>query len=341
MRAEFWRDRNVLITGATGLLGSWLTRSLVRIGARVTILLRDTVPQSHLISSGTIREVNIVPGDLADYHTVLRAVNEYEIDTVFHLGAQTIVGTASRSALSTFESNIRGTWNLLEACRACLKLVRRVVVASSDKAYGSHPTLPYTEDMPLQGRFPYDVSKSCADLLAFSYFESYGLPVGVTRCGNLFGGGDLNFSRIVPGTIRSVLRGERPIIRSDGQFLRDYFYVEDACEAVLTLAEQLDRRELQGQAFNFGNEKPLTVLELVNRILALMERPDLEPIVLNEASNELREQYLDCRKARSLLDWRPQFAMDDGLKLTIQWYRELLGSNAVLARKSERPRVLA
>ena len=341
MRADFWRDRNVLITGATGLLGSWLTQSLVRIGARVTILLRDTVAQSNLISSGTIREVNVVPGDLADYQTVLRAVNEYEIDTVFHLGAQTIVGTASRSALSTFESNIRGTWNLLEACRACLKLVRRVVVASSDKAYGSHATLPYTEETPLQGRFPYDVSKSCADLLAFSYFESYGLPVGVTRCGNLFGGGDLNFSRIVPGTIRSAFRDDRPIIRSDGKFVRDYFYVEDACEAVITLAEQLDRPEVQGQAFNFGNEKPLSVIELVNRILALMERPDLEPVVLNEASNEIREQYLDCGKARSLLGWRPQFAMDDGLKRTIRWYRDLLGSSTILAGEAERRRILA
>lgn len=330
MRAEFWKDRNVLVTGATGLLGSWLTQELVRIGARVTILLRDTVPQSYLASSGILREVNIVSGDLADYFTVLRAVNEYEIDSIFHLGAQTIVGTASRSALSTFESNIRGTWNLLEACRTCSKLVRSVVVASSDKAYGSHLTLPYTEETPLQGRFPYDVSKSCADLLALSYFESYRLPVGITRCGNLFGGGDLNFSRIVPGTIRSVLKGDRPVIRSDGKFVRDYFYVEDACEAVLKLAEQLDQRELQGQAFNFGNEKPLTVLDLVNSILMLMERPDLKPLVLNEANNEIREQYLDCTKARSLLGWRPKFSIEDALKRTIQWYRELFGLNTAL-----------
>ena len=325
MPAEFWKDRNVFVTGATGLLGSWMTRALVELGANVTILLRDTVPQSYLATSGTLQRVNIVHGDLEDYLMVLRAINEYESEAVFHLGAQTIVGTASRSALSTFESNIKGTWNVLEACRVCSKLVKRVVVASSDKAYGSHSNLPYTEETPLEGRFPYDVSKSCADLLTLSYFETYRLPVGITRCGNLYGGGDLNFSRIVPGTIRSVLRGERPIIRSDGKYVRDYFYVEDAVEAYLDFAEQLDRPELHGQAFNFGTETPMAVLELVERILDVMDARELQPVILNEATHEIREQYLDCTKARTRLSWRAHYSLQEGLVRTVEWYRNFLG----------------
>ena len=242
MELNGWKNRNVFVTGAAGLLGSWLTEALIERGANVTCLLRDWVPDSRLVSSGLSNRSNIVRGELEDGALLTRVLNEYEIDTVFHLGAQTIVGTASRSALSTFESNIRGTWNLLEACKTCSRLVKRIVIASSDKAYGAHDQLPYTEDMPLQGRFPYDVSKSCADLIAFSYFHTYRLPVAVTRCGNLFGGGDLNYNRLIPGTIRSVLRGEAPIIRSDGSFVRDYFYVRDAVEAYLLLAEKVCRR---------------------------------------------------------------------------------------------------
>lgn len=325
MPTAFWKGRNVFVTGATGLLGSWLTRTLVEAGANVTCLIRDTVPQSYLVTSGTVQHVNIVHGELEDYFTVLRAINEYEVETVFHLGAQTIVGTAARSVLSTFESNIKGTWNVLEACGVCSKLVKRVLVASSDKAYGSHAQLPYTEDAPLQGRFPYDVSKSCADLLSHSYFETYRVPLGIARCGNLYGGGDLNFSRIVPGTIRSVLLGERPIIRSDGKYVRDYFYVEDAVQAYLTLAEQLDQPDLQGEAFNFGNETPFTVLEIVDRIRTVMDARELEPVILNEASHEIREQYLNCAKARTRLNWRPQFALSEALTRTVEWYRRYLG----------------
>jgi CDP-glucose 4,6-dehydratase len=332
--SPFWKDRNVFVTGASGLLGSWMTRALADRGANVVVLLRDVVPRSELVLSGTVDRVTQVQGDLADYFSVLRAINEYEVETVFHLGAQTIVGTASRSPLSTFESNIRGTWHVLEACRSCAKLVKRVVVASSDKAYGSHSKLPYNEDAPLQGRFPYDASKSCADLLALSYYETYRLPVGITRCGNLFGGGDLNWSRIVPGTIRSALRGERPIIRSDGKFIRDYFYVEDAAEAYLHFAEQLHRPELHGQAFNFGNEKPITVLEVVEKILSVMGALELEPVILNEASHEIREQYLDCAKARRLLDWRPRFSIEDGLRRTLEWYRAFLSSASPATQQS-------
>ncbi len=325
---NFWKDRNVFITGSTGLLGSWMTHALVERAANVVALIRDTVPNSELLRSGTIHRVNIVHGDLDDYFTVLRAINEYEVETVLHLGAQTIVGTAARSALSTFESNIKGTWNVLEAARVCSKLVKRVVVASSDKAYGSHPKLPYTEEAPLQGRFPYDVSKSCADLLSISYYETHRVPVGITRCGNLYGGGDLNFSRIVPGTIRSALRGERPIIRSDGKFIRDYFYVEDAVEAYLNFAEQMDRPELHGQAFNFGTETPCSVIEIVDRILKVMDARDLKPVILNEASHEIREQYLDCSKARTRLNWRAQYPLDQGLLRAVEWYRNFLGTSA-------------
>lgn len=321
MSTAFWKDRNVFVTGATGLLGSWTCQRLIDYGANVACLQRDSVPGSHLVRSGLIERVTVVRGDLEDYSSVLRAINEYEIETVLHLGAQTIVGTAARSALSTFESNIKGTWNVLEACRACAKLVQRVVVASSDKAYGSHPRLPYTEDTPLQGRFPYDVSKSCADLLALSYFATYRLPVCITRCGNLFGGGDLNFSRIVPGTVRSVLRHEPPIIRSDGKFVRDYFYVEDAADAYLFLAQRMDDPNLHGEAFNFGNQAPVTVLELVERILNAMDARQLQPVILNQASHEIREQFLDCTKARTRLGWRPRYSLETGLSHTIAWYR--------------------
>jgi CDP-glucose 4,6-dehydratase len=314
----FWRGRPVFVTGATGLLGSWLVEALAERGASVTCLVRDWVSRSRLLQSGALSSINIVRGELEDHDLLTRVLNEYEIDTVFHLGAQTIVGTASRSALSTFESNVRGTWNLLEACKTCSKLVKRVLVASSDKAYGAHEHLPYTEDMPLQGRFPYDVSKSCADLIALSYFHTYRLPVAITRCGNLFGGGDLNFNRLIPGTIRSVLHDEAPIIRSDGTFIRDYFYVRDAVEAYLQLAERLP--EFAGQAFNFGNETPLSVLEVVQQILAAMDAGSLRPVILNEASHEIPRQYLDCSKARQLLEWSPRFGMEQGLRETIEWY---------------------
>jgi CDP-glucose 4,6-dehydratase len=250
-----------------------------------------------------------------------RALGEHEIRSVFHLAAQTIVGIANRNPTSTFESNVRGTWALLEACRRSPK-VEQIVVASSDKAYGDQVKLPYDENTPLQGRHPYDVSKSCADLIAQTYAVTYGLPVVITRCGNFYGGGDLNWNRIVPGTVRSVLRGERPVIRSDGLNVRDYFYVEDGAAAYMTLAEFLARdRALSGEAFNFSNEIQVTVLELARRILRLMGS-DLEPDVRNEASNEIRHQYLSADKARTSLGWRPLFDLETGLQKTIAWYKE-------------------
>jgi len=324
MGKNFWKDRNVFVTGATGLLGAALTDDLIERGASVVCLVRDWVPGSRLVTSGMLERVNVVRGELEDYQTVLRAINEYEVDTVFHLGAQTIVGTASRSALSTFEANIKGTWNLMEAARECSRLVGRVIVASSDKAYGCHETLPYTEEAPLVGRYPYDVSKSCADLIALSYYHTYGVPVAVTRCGNLFGPGDLNFNRLVPGTIRSALAGEPPVIRSDGKFIRDYFYVYDAAGAYILLAEKLEEGGLAGQAFNFGAERPLSVVEMVEMILSLTGREDLEPVILNEARHEILRQYLDCSKARRVLGWTPSHTMEEGMGKTIEWYREWL-----------------
>lgn len=320
----FWRDRPVFVTGATGLLGGWLVRRLVELGADVVCLVRDWVPQSELARSGLIEQVKVVRGDVRDQAALERALGEYEIETVAHLAAQTIVGIAERNPVSTFTTNIGGTSSLLEACRRSPK-VKQIVLASSDKAYGDHEQLPYDEQMPLQGRHPYDVSKSCADLVAQAYAATYGLPVVITRCGNFYGGGDLNWNRIVPGTIRSVLRGKQPVIRSDGQYVRDYFYVEDAAAACTLLVEQLAQKpSLAGQAFNFSNETHMTVLELVKRILALMGS-QLQPEVLNEATNEIRCQYLSAAKARKMLGWQPLFTLDEGLRRTIDWYKDFLG----------------
>jgi CDP-glucose 4,6-dehydratase len=311
------------VTGAAGLVGSWLVRRLLDAGADVVCLVRDRVPQSELWRGGLIERIKIVHGDVCDQALLERALGEYEIDTVFHLAAQTIVGIANRNPLSTFESNVAGAWRLFEACRRSPR-VKQVVLASSDKAYGDHERLPYDEETALVGRHPYDVSKSCADLIAQAYAKTWGLPVVITRCGNFYGGGDLNWNRIIPGTIRSIERGERPVIRSDGQFIRDYFYVEDGAVAYTTLAERLAAdRSLAGHAFNFSNELQVTVLELVQRIAKAMQS-ELQPDIRNEASNEIRHQYLSAQKARERLGWRPQFSLDEGLARTIAWYREFL-----------------
>ncbi len=317
---SFWRDRPTLVTGASGLVGGWLVARLLEGGADVVCLVRDLVPRSLLARSGLIDRVKVVKGDVRDQALVERALGEYEVDTVFHLAAQTIVGIANRNPVSTFESNIQGTWALLEACRRS-PLVRQIVAASSDKAYGEQPVLPYDEAMPLQGRHPYDVSKSCSDLIAHAYAVTYGLPVAITRCGNFYGGGDLNWNRIVPGTIRSALRGQRPVIRSDGTLVRDYFYVEDGAEAYMTLAEAMasDRAHV-GQAYNFSDERQVNVLALVRMILRQM-RSDLEPDVRDEATHEIPHQHLSAAKARSMLDWSPRFGLEEGLTRTIAWYR--------------------
>jgi CDP-glucose 4,6-dehydratase len=320
---SFWLDRPVFVTGCAGFLGSWLTSALVEAGANVVGLVRDWVPFSLLRRSGYLDRITVVRGDVTDYELVERVLNEYEIDAVFHLAAQTIVPIANRAPLSTFETNVKGTWTMLEAARRS-PTVARVAVASSDKAYGAHETLPYVEDAPLLGCHPYDVSKACADLIARTYFATYSLPVAVTRCANLYGGGDLNWNRIVPGTMRSLIRGERPVIRSDGTLQRDYLYVQDAVHAYMTLAEQLDADEVKGEVFNFGMDKPTSVLEMVQAIVAVSDRPDLEPVVLNDAPNEIPTQYMDSSKAHRLLDWAPGHSLEEGLRETFAWYREFL-----------------
>jgi CDP-glucose 4,6-dehydratase len=323
MRKEFWRDRPTFVTGATGLVGSWLVRRLLEHGAHVVCLVRDWVPESELVTSRLIEKVTVVRGDVCDQALMERALGEHEIATVIHLAAQTIVGIANRNPVSTFEANIMGTVAVLEASRRS-PLVKQIVLASSDKAYGDHEVLPYTEDAPLQGRHPYDVSKSCSDLIGQSYAVSYGSNVAITRCGNFYGGGDLNWNRIVPGTIRSILRGERPVIRSDGKYVRDYFYVEDGAAAYMLLAEQLaEKPELRGHAFNFSNESQVTVLELAQMILRLM-KSDLSLDVRNEATNEIRHQYLSAAKAKKVLGWSPGFTLEEGLLRTIEWYRGAL-----------------
>jgi CDP-glucose 4,6-dehydratase len=327
LSSSFWQDRSTLVTGATGLVGSWLVRRLLEAGADVTCIVRDRVPPSELVRSRLIEHVKVVHGDVRDQPLLERVLGEYEVDTVMHLAAQTIVGIANRNPVSTFETNIGGTWAMLEAVRRSPR-VKQVVLASSDKAYGDQDKLPYDETSPLQGQHPYDVSKSCADLIARTYAISYGTPVAITRCGNFYGGGDLNWNRVVPGTIRSILRGQRPVIRSDGQFVRDYFYVEDGAAAYMLLAERLAQSpELRGEAFNFSNEIQVTVLEIVRRILAAMGS-DLEPEIRNEATNEIRHQYLSADKARRILQWSPLFDLEGGLRRTVAWYREALSHEA-------------
>lgn len=323
---SFWRDKRILVTGPTGLVGSWLTHTLVDAGAHVVALVCERNPQSELIRSGTMARVVAVEGRLEHPGVVARTVNEHEIDTIFHLGAQTLVGTARRAPVATFQSNIEGTWNVLEAAHVCRGLVQRVVVASSDKAYGDQPNLPYTEDMPLAGRAPYDVSKSCTDLLSQSYHVTYGLPVIIARCGNIYGGGDLNWSRIVPGTIRDLLRNQQPVIRSDGRLVRDYLYVEDVVSAYLLLGEALCDDGFAGQAFNFSAESPMSVLEMYRAVCEAMGA-DVEPAVLGQAVGEIQNQHLSSAKATSALGWKPQFELGHGLARTVAWYTNLIESS--------------
>ncbi|MBI4398619.1 MAG: GDP-mannose 4,6-dehydratase [Candidatus Omnitrophica bacterium] len=325
-----WKNRAVLVTGATGLLGSNLTGALVAGGARVVALVRDEVLDSALKCSGDWEKIIRVHGDLSEQAQLERILADYSIDFCFHLAAQTIVGVANDSPVATFESNIRGTWNLLEAARRYGKL-KAIVVASSDKAYGMHPA-PYDETTALAGRFPYDVSKSCADLIAQSYGLSYGLPVGITRCGNLYGGGDFNFSRIIPGSIQMIVDGKDPVIRSDGSHLRDYLYVSDAVSGYLGLADALAEGKFYGEAFNFGTSRPVSVLDLVRLLLEVSGRKNLKPDIqgTSKAAREIDAQWLDSKKASEKLSWRPSVSLEEGLQLTFNWYEQYLKWDAPL-----------
>ena len=323
---SFFRERNILVTGASGLLGSWLSERLVDLGANVIALVRDFVPTSRIFATVANRPETIaqrmivVNGDVREREVIERIMGEHEVETVFHLAAQTIVGIANANPLSTFETNIAGAWNVFEAARRSPR-VKRVIFASSDKAYGSHDTLPYTESMALRGEHPYDVSKSCADLIARTYFKTYRLPIAITRCANLYGGGDMNWNRLVPGVIRDVIGDRRPVIRSDGTLIRDYLYVEDAVDAYLNLAKTMDNSAIHGESFNISSSTQLTVLEMTRTILERMGS-SLSADVRGEASNEIQHQYLDAEKARRLLNIRPRYGLVEGLDRTIAWYRD-------------------
>ena len=320
MAKSFWHGKRVFITGASGLLGSHMVHRLVSEGAEPAILMRDYVPSSELVKSGDISKVNVIRGELEDFELMLRALNEYEIDTVFHLGAQTIVPTANVNPLSTFRSNILGTWNLLEAARV-IGRVKRIVVASTDKVYGTQEVLPYDEKMELRGIFPYEVSKVCADLLSQSYFKTYSLPVAITRCGNIYGPGDLNFSRIVPGALKAAILNETLEIRSDGKFVRDYIFMEDVIDGNLLIAQALDKGRINGEVFNLSTNNRLSVLDVTDRISKIMDRKIMLK-VLGRADNEIREQYLSSDKALSVLGWKAKHSFEDGIKKTIGWYKK-------------------
>ena len=320
---SFWSQRKVLVTGSTGLLGGWMVRELLNRGAEVISLVRDCPPSCMFLRDGLDKRVTVAQGSLADRDLLRRLIAEYEIQDVFHLAAQAIVGVAKRDPIGTMKANVEGTWNVLDAAREVGGV--QVLLASSDKAYGISNELPYLESQPLRGEFPYDVSKSCADLIGRMYAVTYDLPVAITRCGNLFGGGDLNFSRTIPGVIAATLRGERFRIRSDGHYVRDFLYVEDAVDGYLCLAEKLAANPgLSGEAFNLSLGLKLTVLDVVGMVLALMDEKALEPEILNQASNEIREQYLSAEKAEKILGWRPACGMEEGLRRTIAWYRDFL-----------------
>ena len=329
-----WARCPVLVTGATGFVGAWLTKALLDSGAQVVCLVRDADPNALFFRGGVEQRVTIVAGSLQDYFLLERILKQYEVDAVFHLAAEAIVPLAVGSPLSTFESNIRGTWQLLEAARRC-PAVKRVIVASSDKAYGAQPRLPYTEDDPLRGRHPYDVSKSCADLIAQAYASTYEMAIGITRCANIYGPGDINWSRLIPGTIRSILRRESPIIRSDGKHTRDYLYIADAVEAYLTLAERVGEPGLRGEAFNFGPGRAVAVLDLASKLIRLGPHPDLTLDIQNTAKAEIRDQNLSSEKARRLLHWQPRISLDEGLERTMRWYQAFLEEDLEITTSTE------
>ena len=319
---RIFKNRNVLVTGATGIVGSWLIKDLLKLRCEITGLIYKADRNSELYRSNDIRRIKIVKGPLENIKGLTTAIKDFSIDTVFHLAAQAIVDKAHQKPFETFEANIRGTYNLLEACRINQRKIRAIIVASSDKAYGASKHLPYTEDMPLEGRQPYEVSKSCTDLLAQSYYHSYKLPIGIVRCGNIFGGGDLHWNRIVPGTIRSLLSKKRPIIRSDGSYVRDYIYVKDVSRALCLLTQNLLSEKYHGEAFNVSPQEPLTVLQIVTAIQKHMGYEYLKPVIQNIAKGEIQSQYLSSVKAKKLLHWKPRYSLGQGLKETISWYEK-------------------
>lgn len=319
-----WQDKKVLVTGASGFVGSYLVEKLLSFDARVTALVQDISPSSRFFREKMVEKVQLVQGNLEEFSLLERAICRHEIEIVFHLGAQTLVNTALQFPFDTLESNIRGTYNLLEIARRHRNVVQRIVLASSDKAYGHSYDLPYTEEMFPHGSHPYDVSKACGDLIAKSYYQTYGLPLVIGRCANLYGGGDLHWSRIIPGTIRSILE-ERPIeVRSDGSLIREYLYVEEAVDSYLKMGERCLEKGVEGEIFNFGPAHPYTVLQVIGEIKSLMHREDAEVKLLNKAAHEIKKQFLDSSKAKERLGWRSNVSLEEGLKKTIDWYRRAI-----------------
>jgi CDP-glucose 4,6-dehydratase len=332
MDTASWADTRVLFTGAQGFIGSWVAERLLDEGAEVLVLDRPAAELSRFRLRGLDERCTPVSADLQELDSLSRVVEDHGVQAVFHLAAATIVGSTASKPLSTYEVNIRGTWNLLEACRLAAEPPARIVVASTDKAYGTHEDLPYREDSALQPRFPYDTSKACADMIARSYAHAFGLPVAVTRFGNVFGGGDANFSRLIPGTIRALLAGERPEIRSDGKMERDFLYAEDAVTAYLAVAGSLDRPELHGRAWNASIGRPVSVLEVVKRLMAIAGRED-EPDVRGAGTphGEISRQWLDCSAISEHLHWTPAWDLEQGLETTYRWYAQELPPIPALA----------
>jgi CDP-glucose 4,6-dehydratase len=339
MARSLWQHKRVLMTGANGFVGSWLCQRLVGEGAQVVALIRDQIPGSNFHRLGLESQVNEVWGTLTDFELVCRTVTEYQVEYCFHLAAQAIVRVANQSPLSTFESNIRGTWNLLEALRLS-KTIQGAVVASSDKAYGPYRDLPYREEYPLNPVYPYDTSKACADLLARSYFHTFGLPVTVTRFANIYGGGDLNFSRIIPDAIRAVLMGQDPVIRSDGTPERDFVFVDDAVDLYLEVAQRLPSEKVAGEVFNGGNNRPVRIIRLVEKIIELSGQKGLKPDIRGKdvGHAEIDRQWLDATRAREVLGWKPKVSLKEGLSRTIDWYREYFELKAPRAHRGLRGR---
>ena len=327
MVGNFWKNRSVLVTGATGLVGGWLVKELLKRESRVTALILDSEPTSELFRSGDINRINVINGNLDTFEDVSRAVSQSEAKTIIHLGAQTIVGTALTDPINTFKANIQGTWNVLEAARQIRSGVSSIVVASSDKAYGTSEQLPYTEDQPLKGDGPYDVSKSCTDLIAQTYGKTFGLPLTIARCGNIYGGGDLNWSRIVPGTLRDIALGQVTELRSDGSFTRDYVHVLDIVDAYLCLAEATEKLEINGQAFNFSRHEPLSALDIHKAVYAACNHEYVAPKILNSAKSEIKDQHLDSQKAEKILNWTSKVPLSEGLSMTADWYTHYFSKN--------------
>lgn len=315
-----WENKNVLITGYEGFLGSHLTKALLDCKANVFGLDILTHRKNTILTKQDLVRVNVIKGSVENFSLVRNVIEKNKIEFVFHLAAKSLVSHCLQNPLKAFSTNIKGTWNILEASRNNNR-VKAIIIASSDKAYGSHATLPYKENTPLSGVHPYDVSKSCADLISYTYYHTYGVPVAVTRCGNIFGPGDFNFSRIIPDAIRAAIKNKRLVIRSDGKFIRDYIYIDDVVNAYIILAEKLQKLGLAGEAFNFSYENPISVLELVKKICRLVGK-ETNYKILKEAKYEIKHQYLSFKKARKILGWKPKYTLDEGLKKTIGWYRD-------------------